>query len=126
MSRRWVALGFCIAIPAIAVAVLVARRLTGLPTLIILGSGLVFIFLFDLALAFTLPHFAKHKTVRDALVLLLLPMPVLAVSAFLMGSERTFRYGSLFLLLGIVLQFLGTKSSLAKLRKVKEGKTRQR
>jgi len=30
------------------------------------------------------------------------------------------------LLLGIVLQFLGTKSSLAKLRKVKEGKTRQR
>src|SRR5712692_1103105 len=123
MSIQWkVALGFCVAIPVIVVGALVARSLTHWPMSVILASGLVFIFIFDLALALTLPHFAKHKDLRTAFVLLLLPMPVLALGGFLAASERTSPYAMVLVPAGVVLGIFTAKASLSKLRRLKEEK----
>ncbi len=129
VSKLWrrVIVSISISIPLLVVAVLVVKRLTALPTLTILASGLVFVFLFNLALVFALLRSAEHKDLRNAFLVFLLPMPLYALSAFLGASERTEAYGFGILFLTMIAHYTVGRSYVRKsLRRIGEQEANRR
>ncbi len=106
MSRRQVLiLSFSVGISVTIAGVLIAKRLTRLPVLIILGSALVFVFCFLLLLAFSLPPLVKTKALRNAFVAFALSLPLLALSAFLGAYKQTLIYGLLVLIFAMLVKY---------------------
>ena len=106
MSRRQVLiLSFSVGISVTIAGVLIAKRLTRLPVLIILGSALVFVFCFLLLLAFSLPPLVKNKALRNAFVAFALSLPLLALSAFLGAYKQTLIYGLLVLIFAMLVKY---------------------
>jgi len=106
VSRRQVLiLSFSVGISVTIAGVLIAKRLTRLPVLIILGSALVFVFCFLLLLAFSLPPLVKTKALRNAFVAFALSLPLLALGAFLGAYKQTLIYGLLVLIFAMLVKY---------------------
>src|SRR5712692_2442943 len=98
-----------------------ARFLTRLPDLVILGSELMIIFLFGLIRAFWGP-LAKHKAVRNVSIVRALPVGLLGLAGFL-GSLDNSSYSVVLIGAAVLVQFVVVRRLMKELREqIREGK----
>jgi hypothetical protein len=88
----------------LAILLVAAKWFTPWPVLVILSLGLIVTFIFVSVCAFTLLSSYEHRLVRNSIVALLLPMPLLALAGFLGASKRGWPYALLVLLIVFVLR----------------------